>query len=101
MKNLAIIATASISVTVAGFDRLARDRALQPVDDDPVIRRQAGLDHAQRPAQRAGGDVLLGDDVIGADHEHVAAALIGAERRHPGTSSAFTSVSSGTRTRAK
>src|ERR1043166_2754920 len=55
-------------------------RAHQPVDDHPIVRTDAVLDHAQVADQLAERDVFGARDVLGIDRQDVFAPLFRADR---------------------
>src|SRR5215475_4525486 len=57
---------------------LAGAGAHQPVDDHPVVRRDARLDDPQVAVELAERDVFLPHHVVGVDHQHELARLLGA-----------------------
>ena len=52
----------------------------QPADDDAVVRLQPILDHAERAVDLADLHLALLDHVVAGYHQHVAPALVAAER---------------------
>src|ERR1700728_3391943 len=84
MKNFEIILKPDALVrgrgTLLGVDLLARDRTHDAADDHAVVLSEALLDHPQIADELAGLDLALLDDVVLVDDEHIAAALIAAER---------------------
>src|SRR5580704_14790959 len=57
----------------------ARPRAHEAVDDDVVVGRQALGDHTQAVDDRPERDVFRPGDVLGVDHQHELARLLGSD----------------------
>ena len=72
-----------------------------PGDHHAVVRRQPLLDHAQVADQRADLDLALLDDIVLVDDQHVAAALVAAERDVGHQQRGLLRSEPGTRTRTK
>ena len=88
MKNFEIIASSPLTSRRSapavrlhfGVDLLARDGAHDAADDDAVVLGQAFFDHAQFADELARLDFALLDHIVLVDDEHIASALIAAER---------------------
>src|SRR6202022_1526188 len=63
------------------IDLLAGDGAQDARNDDAVVAREPLVDHAQVALLGAERDLALLHDIVLVDDEHVASALVAAERR--------------------
>src|SRR3954467_15729220 len=85
IKNLEIIVSPSAGGRGGDglhlrIDLLPGNRAQESTDDHTIVGGETGFDHTHRVHQRADADLALFDLVVLTDHQHVAAALIAAER---------------------
>src|SRR5262245_13703462 len=85
IKNLEIIVSPSARSRRGGglhlwIDLLPWDCPQQPSDDHAIVRRKTAFDHAHGIHNRPDLDLALFDRVVLTDHQHVAAALVAAER---------------------
>src|SRR5262245_18401252 len=69
-----------VHLLFVGLDLTVRNRALDAVDDDPIIGLDARFDHPEPTIDLPDDDRALLDDVVLVDDQQIAAELVAAAR---------------------